>query len=302
MPGASDGSSLRWTGGGATTCFSGAVSVDDAAVLRRAVERDDERRRADERAEQQPVTRVVDELQVDVGVVDGRVAAERVVRDVERVVRARRDRQAGLVRGVEDGRRHLADAAAEPGRELAVDDHGRLEEALRGGALAGRLVERERRAGRDQLAVDEVRDELDVVDAVRDAAVERLVAAPTSPVMPIAFAAAVVRPTVTDVSDDREPRDPVVDSAAASTAAAVRGTSSPRPGCAGIDRRRGRRRRRSCAPWAGWPTMRSSFAKYAFGGRRRRARAAPPFARRELEHRRELPRREPGSGACRRRA
>ena len=83
----------------------------------------------------------------------------------------------GLVGGVEDGRRDLADAAAEPGLELAVDDHRRLLEALLGRALAGRAVERERLARRDQRAVDQLRDERDVVQAARDAAVGRVVAA-----------------------------------------------------------------------------------------------------------------------------
>ena len=83
----------------------------------------------------------------------------------------------GLVRRVEDGRRDLADAAAEPGLELAVDDHRRLLEALLGRALARRAVERERLARRDQRAVDQLRDESDVVQAARDAAVGRVVAA-----------------------------------------------------------------------------------------------------------------------------
>ena len=56
---------------------------------------------------------------------------------------------------------------------------GRLAEALVRRARAGRPVEREGRARRDQLPVDEVRDELHVVDAVRVAAVDRLVAADT---------------------------------------------------------------------------------------------------------------------------
>ena len=146
-------------------------------MLRRAVEGDGERGRADPGAQQQPVPGVVHELQVDVGVVDRRVAAQRIVRDVQRVVRSRGDPQARLVGGVEDGRRHLADAASEAGLELAVHDHRRLEEALLRRALTGRAVERERRARRDQLVVDEMRDELDVVDAVRLAAVEGLVAA-----------------------------------------------------------------------------------------------------------------------------
>ena len=121
--------------------------------------------------------RVVNETKVDVGVVDGRVAALGVVADVERVIRPRRDPQAGLVGGVEHGRRDLADPAAEAGRNLAVEDHRRLEEALRRRARAGRSVEREGRAGRDQLAVDQAGDELDVVDPVWFAAVDRLVAA-----------------------------------------------------------------------------------------------------------------------------
>src|SRR6185437_9552003 len=100
-----------------------------------------------------------------------------VVADVERVVRPSRDLQACLVCGIEDGRGNLADAAAEPGLQLAVDDHRRLEEALGGSALTGRLVEREGRAGGDEMAVDQSRDQLDVVNAVRIAAVDRLVAA-----------------------------------------------------------------------------------------------------------------------------
>ncbi len=126
------------------------------------------------------MTGVVHELQVGARVVDGRVAAERVVRDVERVVRPRRDRQPRLVRRIEDGGRDLADASPEAGLQLAVHDHRCFEEALRGAALAGRRVERERVAGRDELVVDEVRDELHVVDAVRYAAVERLVGADRS--------------------------------------------------------------------------------------------------------------------------
>ena len=83
----------------------------------------------------------------------------------------------GLVGRVEDGRRDLADAAAEAGLELAVDDHRRLLEALLGRALAGRAVEGERLARRDQRAVDQLRDERDVVQPARDAAVGRVVAA-----------------------------------------------------------------------------------------------------------------------------
>src|SRR6266498_1136722 len=60
----------------------------DAPVDRRAVQVDDERRRADERAQKQPAVGVVDEAQVGVGVVHGRVAPLRVMTDVQRVIRA----------------------------------------------------------------------------------------------------------------------------------------------------------------------------------------------------------------------
>ena len=99
---------------------------------------------------------VVLELEVDVRIVDGRVAALRVVADVEGVVRARQDRQPRLVRGVEHRRRDLADAAAEAGLELAVDDHGRFLESFCRRALARGLVEGEDRARSDHVVVDEV--------------------------------------------------------------------------------------------------------------------------------------------------
>jgi hypothetical protein len=99
-------------------------------VDRRPVQPDDERVRADERPQEQPVLGVVDELEVEVGIVDGRVAAERVVADVQSVVRPLRDVQPGLERRVEHGRRDPADAAGDPRPELAVDDHRGLLEAL----------------------------------------------------------------------------------------------------------------------------------------------------------------------------
>ena len=99
------------------------------------------------------------------------------MRDVERVIRTRGDREPGHIGGVEDSGRDLADAAAERRLQLAVDDHRRGNEALVRRAGTGRRVEGERRSGGDQLAVDEVGDQLDVVNAVRDAAEERLVAA-----------------------------------------------------------------------------------------------------------------------------
>src|SRR3954452_23443849 len=134
--------------------LQGASLRDDAAVDRRPVQVNDERRRADERADQQPVRCVVDEAEIDVRVVHRRIAALRVVADVERMVRPGGDLHAGFVGGVEDRRGNLADAAAEPRRQLAVDDHRRFEEALVGGARARRVVEGERRSGSDELAVD----------------------------------------------------------------------------------------------------------------------------------------------------
>ena len=174
------------------------------------------------------------ELEVDVRVVDRRVAAERVVRDVQRVVRARGDRQPGLVRRVEHGRRDLADAAAEAGLELAVDDHGRLEEALRGRPLAGRVVERERRARGDQLAVDQVRDELDVVDPVLDPAVDRLVRADDAG-DPHRLRGGGRALRLRDRELSRAALG-AARSAAASTAALATGTSSARPVRAGTTR------------------------------------------------------------------
>ncbi len=138
------------------------------------------------------MARVVDEAEIDIGVVDGRVPALRVVADVERVIRPLGDLQAGLVRGVEDRRRDLADAAAEAGRHLAVDDHRRLEESLRRRALAGRLVERELLAGRDQLVVDEMRDELRRCGSGSRSRRRRSCSVETTPWMPSAAASSVV--------------------------------------------------------------------------------------------------------------
>ena len=149
----------------------------DAAAGRRAVEVHRERAGADERAHEQPFVRVVREHEVEVGVVHRRVAAERVVADVERVVRPPLDREARLEGGVEHRRRDLADAPADPGLQLAVDDHRRLLEPLRRVPLARRLVEGEPSAGGDQRPVDQLGDELHVVDAPGRAAVRRRVRA-----------------------------------------------------------------------------------------------------------------------------
>ena len=149
----------------------------DTAVDGRSVQRDGQLARTDERAQPQPVPRVVRELEVGVGEVDGGVTPRRVVRDVEGVIRTLLDRQAGLEGRVEHRRRNLADASAEPGLELAVDDHRRLEKALVCVPLARGLVEGERLAGRDQMVVDELGDEAHVVKPVRVAAVDRRVCA-----------------------------------------------------------------------------------------------------------------------------
>ena len=96
--------------------------------------------------------------------------------DVERVVRPRGDREPRLERGVEHRRRDLADAAAEPRLQLAVDDHRRLAEAFLGRSLARRPVERELGAGRDQVPIDELGHEPHVVEPVGLPAVGRRVA------------------------------------------------------------------------------------------------------------------------------
>src|SRR5438132_305600 len=112
---------------------------DEAAVLRRAVQAYLERIRADEGAQQQPVTRVVDEAEVDIRIVHRGVAAERIVADVERVIGARGDLQPSLVSRIEDRRRNLADTPAEAGLQLSVDDHLSLAKALRRRAGTGCL-------------------------------------------------------------------------------------------------------------------------------------------------------------------
>ncbi len=150
---------------------------DDLPVLRRAVEIDRQRVGAHEREQEQPVWRVVHELEIGVRIVHRRVPSLWVVADVEGMVRPRGDVEAALVGGVEGGRRDLADAAAEAGPELSVDDDRRLQEALRRIPVARRAVEREGRPRADQGVVDQVRDELHVVDPVRVTAEYRRVAA-----------------------------------------------------------------------------------------------------------------------------
>ena len=110
---------------------------------------------------------VVLEGEVGVRVVDRRVPAERVVVDVERVVRPRGDGRPASKAALKTVVETWQNAAAETGLELAVDDDGRLEEALRRVPLTGRLVEGERRVRSDHVPVDQARDELHVVDPVR---------------------------------------------------------------------------------------------------------------------------------------
>ena len=127
-------------------------------------------------AEHDPVAGVVDELQVEVRVVDGRVAPELVARDVERVRVALRDRQPGLPGGVEDRGRDLGDAAADVFLVLVADDHRRRAEAALERALADAVVEGERGAGRDPRAVEELHREPEVRDPVGAPGVEGRVA------------------------------------------------------------------------------------------------------------------------------
>ena len=120
--------------------------------------------------------RVVHELEVDVRVVDRRVAAERVVRDVERVVRARGDRQPASYAALNTVVETWQTPPPRPvwSSPLMITGASRKPFA----AVRSPVVRLNENVapGRDQLAVDQVRDELDVVDPVRDAAVDRLVA------------------------------------------------------------------------------------------------------------------------------
>ena len=109
---------------------------------------------------------VVAEAEVGPAPRNGRVAAHRVVREVEVVVRPLEDRQPELERVVEQRRRRLADAAADRRQDERADDHLALEEAARSGPLADDVVEREDLAGLDHGAVDEVGHQVHVVDAV----------------------------------------------------------------------------------------------------------------------------------------
>ena len=119
--------------------------------------------------------RVVDELQVQVRVVDRRVAAGLVAADVERVRRALRDLQPRLPGGVEGRRRDLRHAAADVLLVLVPDDHRRRPEAALDRSLADPLVERERATGSDQGAVQQRDRELQVRDPVVRAGVQRRV-------------------------------------------------------------------------------------------------------------------------------
>ena len=122
-----------------------------------------------------PVLRVVDELEVEVGVVDGRVAPGLVAADVERVRVPLGDLEPRLPGRVEDGRGDLRDAAAHGLLVLVLDDHGGRPEAALGRAPADAVVERERRARCDDGAVHQPDGELQVRDPVRRARIERRV-------------------------------------------------------------------------------------------------------------------------------
>ena len=140
---------------------------DDAPALGRSVEREGEGRVGVRGLDQDAVLQVVPELQIRAAPRHGRVAAERIVREVEVVVRALENRQAGLERVVEERGRRLADAAADRREDERADDFGSFEEAPLGGARADDAVEREDLARLDHGAVDEVGHQVDVVDPVR---------------------------------------------------------------------------------------------------------------------------------------
>ena len=140
---------------------------DDTPAGIGAVEAERQRRARVARLDQDPGLQVVLEREVGPAPGDGRVAANRVVRDVEAVVVPLEDREAELEGVVEERRRRLADAAADRREEERADDHLALAEAALGRPRADRLVERERLAGADDRSVDVVRHQLDVVDPVR---------------------------------------------------------------------------------------------------------------------------------------
>src|SRR5919106_2388255 len=124
------------------------------------------------RCKDQPPSGVVPELEVDVRVVHGRVAAEGVAGDVETVRGTTCDLQARLPGGVEDGRGHLRDAPADAELVLAVHDHGRQPEAALLGARAYALVEGEGRPRLDHGAVEERDRPLEVLNAIGGSRVE----------------------------------------------------------------------------------------------------------------------------------
>ena len=140
---------------------------DDAAVLRGAVERERQRCVGVRGLDQDRVLQVVLEAEVRAAPRHGRVAADRIVREVEVVVRAREDRQPDLERVVEERRRRLTDPAADRGQHERADDLLALEKPALRRARADDVVEREDLARLDDRAVDEVGHQVDVVDAVR---------------------------------------------------------------------------------------------------------------------------------------
>src|SRR6266567_1351289 len=127
-------------------------------------QREGEARGRPARGDVDTVRRVVAELEVGAWPVQGGVAPERVVADVQAVVAPLQHRQPGDERRVEHRRPRLADAAAEPVDQLAVHDHVRGPVALARGALAGRGVHGEDVTWQHQLAVHRRGDQPDVVD------------------------------------------------------------------------------------------------------------------------------------------
>ena len=143
-----------------------ALAADLAAVVG-APQRDHDVAIDDAGGEQDVVLGVVEPLEVGLLPAHGGVCKALVVvgGDVEVVVGARDDAQAGIAGSVEDAGGNLAHAAAELVFVLAVDDDGRGLEALLCRAFASGLVERPAAAGRDDRSVDELAQQLDVGDA-----------------------------------------------------------------------------------------------------------------------------------------
>ena len=148
--------------------------ADDAALLA-AVDRDADPVGLGVSLDEDPFLRVVSELQVERRPVHGRVPAERVAADVERVRVAFGDVEPCLPGRVECRRRDLRGPSTDLLGVLRADDDGRRLEAPRGRPLADRPVEREGAARRDERVVEGLDAQAQVRDPVGGAGVVGLV-------------------------------------------------------------------------------------------------------------------------------